>query len=302
MHYFGHDVRSCSFVAKCFAPGVTSSRLEVTRRELESAEAKRIAHHALIAPIEGVVKPAPKSEAAPDQEDVLAIIREYRSNGRNVFVLFSHLFYDTPVDDRSPSFNDMCDWIRATIEYFRNREDLLILKPHPVEVRYDYPEKTPDETLASFIRDAVPDLPANVVLLPPRLFTLRDLSAEMSCGLIWRSSVAIELSYLGIPCIVAGVAPYQALSLRYTQSALDYFEAIANWETIKVPESLRTEAARYAYCLKHFKHIRCDPLYYDCRREAYLWDRRAILRHLRGQPTGLSDLANKVLQECREGA
>jgi len=81
---------------------------------------------------------------------MINLITDYRSNGKNIFVLFGHLFYDVGVDDSSFSFPDMSTWIRETILYFKDSEDLLLLKPHPVETL-----KETDETLYSFAKPLI---------------------------------------------------------------------------------------------------------------------------------------------------
>ena len=137
----------------------------------------------------------------------------------------------------------MCEWIIETIKYFRGKEDLLLLKPHPAEFLTEQPKRTPNETLASFLRDT--ELPENILLLDIHQFSIKDLSPFISCGLIWRSSVAMELTFLEMPCIIAGNPIYRILDLSYAKNQEHYFNMIEQSHLTTVAEEQQLDIGTY---------------------------------------------------------
>jgi len=167
-------------------------------------------------------------------------------------VLFAHLIYDRPYDDRGYAFQNMIDWIEQTIELFRARGDLLLIKPHPSERRLGEAK-----TKAASIRDCLAhvDLPGNVEILPPTAYNIPQISEKMDCGIIWRSTAFLELTVLGVPALVcAANGPYfDALGLRAPESLEEYQSALDALLTQPVPDELQLRAAAVIY----FLHRQC---------------------------------------------
>jgi len=179
-----------------------------------------------------------------EQLRVVDKIKHYKNRGGRVFVLFSHLFYDTVMDDSSCCFDDMCSWIRESISFFRDGKDLLVLKPHPVEISNSV--LSPNETLGSFLKSNDIVLSDNMLLLPARLFSLNDLVGFIDYGLIWRSSAALELAVHGVPCVIAGCPPFKSLGFCYAKDRDDYFRIVSNPDgLLSFDKGLGVDAARY---------------------------------------------------------
>jgi len=171
----------------------------------------------------------------------------------------------------------MCEWIIETIKYFRGKEDLLLLKPHPAEFLTEQPKRTPNETLASFLRDT--ELPENILLLDIHQFSIKDLNPFISCGLIWRSSVAMELTFLEMPCIIAGNPIYRVLDLNYAKNKEHYFNMIEQSQLIKVTEEQQLAVGTYLYMLvNQHVHIECIS-YSDVRK--FHWNIKALRKYLK---------------------
>jgi hypothetical protein len=247
----------------------------------------------LVAPISNAIEKQIYAKPPENQKDILAIIEQYKGQGRKVFVLFSHLFYDTPVDDGSPAFEGMCSWIKETIHYFNESEDLLLIKPHPAEFIEDDPQKTPTETLKSYLSDI--SLYANIIMLDPHQFTIKDLSPSITCGLIWRSSVAMELTYLGVPCIIAGFPVYNALDLYYAESKEHYFQMMEHAHDLEANESQQRDVAKYLYLLMH-KHIEVESILYDKSLRKFYWNKKELLRTLKDGNENIQQIVNLMLQ------
>ena len=292
--YFGQHTLKDSYVT---CSNLTKAKLPfglvISRDELAGIAEEKIDLDKLYKPLSNAVEKKIYSEIPINQESVIQTIHGYKSRGRKVFVLFSHLFYDTPVDDESPAFNGMCDWINETVKYFAGKEDLLLIKPHPSELRKDLPKKAPNETVASFLRDT--RLSKNIIILEPRLFAIKDLSPLMSCGLIWRSSVALELTFLGIPCIIAGKPYYTELNFSFASDKEDYFRMIKQSHEIQVTDKQRIDVAKYVYLLES-KHVHADCISYDTTLRKFYWNRRALRNFLKNSNENIKSLVENILQ------
>ena len=292
--YFGqHHLRESFITYSNLTKAKVPFGLVISRDELAVIAEEEIDLHKLYRPLSNAVEKKIYSEIPANQEKIIQTIQAYKSRGKKVFVLFAHLFYDTPVDDESSAFNGMGDWIKETVEYFRGKEDLLLIKPHPSELRKDLPKKAPNETVASFLHDTT--LSENIIILEPRLFTVKDLSPFISCGLIWRSSVALELTFLGISCIIAGKPYYTELNFSFASDKEDYFRMITQSHKIQVTDKQKIDVARYVYLLES-KHVHVDCISYDTKFRKFYWNRRALKNFLKNGNENMQLLVENILK------
>ncbi len=293
MSYFGQHHQRASYV---YSSNLTNSKVEVglsvSKDELTGFDEQGLELGKLINPVSNALTKDMDYVPSDRQREIIKIIEDYKGRGRKAFVLFPHVFYDTPVDDKSEAFNDMCEWIMETIKYFGEKDDLLLIKPHPAEFIKDQPKKTPTETLASFLSDT--ELPENTIILKRDLFSIKDLSAFITCGLVWRSSVGMELTFLGIPCIIAGIPPYGALDLIYAKDKENYFHMIEQAHTLQVTDKQKIEVATYLYLLEN-KHIYVSCIEYDQELGGFYWNRKALRKYLKKGNKEIESIVENML-------
>jgi capsular polysaccharide export protein len=287
-HHFRESYITCSNLTKAN----TSFGWSVLKEELEEFDAQNIDLHKLLKPVANALEKDIYFKIPENQKKVIKTIEDYRSLGKKVFVLFSNLFYDIPIDEKSPAFHGMCDWIKETVRYFYGKEHLLLIKPHPAEIRKDIPKKNPNEKLDSFLSNI--ELSENVILLEPRLFTVKDLSPYMSCGLIWSSSVAMELVFLGMPYIIAGSPYYNILDLNFAKDKEHYFRMIEQSHEIKVTEKHKINVARYLYLIEN-KHVHIDCISYDMKMRKIYWNRKALKKYLKNGNQTIKSVVENML-------
>jgi len=136
-HHFRESYVTCANLTKT----KMSFSFAVSRENMKNYDSNKIGLDELSKPISNAIKKNVYDTSAKSQKDVIEKMKKSRSQGEKVFCLFAHLFYDTPVDDRSASFAGMCEWILETIRHFSEKEDLLLIKPHPVEFVKNEPKK-----------------------------------------------------------------------------------------------------------------------------------------------------------------
>lgn len=292
--YFGYHLRESNIVSSNLTKSKKQSRIVINNNEFEQIKNKYDSEK-IISEARKIVKEPLKKNFNTEQKKVLELINKYKKSGKNVFCLFTHLFYDTPIDDSSPFFKNMCEWIKDTIAFFKKREDLLLLKPHPVEIRPDYPWKEPNETLSSFLKAENIDLSENIILLEPRLFGLNEIAPFTDCGLIWRSSAAMELAFYNIPCIIAGSPLYKILKFYYPRDKNNYYNLINNLRELNVTEKLKLDVSRYIFAIKE-KHIYIKLIAYDKKMRTNYLDKNKINYYLKNGDNKINILLEDLIK------
>ena len=293
IYYFGkHHIRESYITSENLTQTKLAAAFTVSRDEMSAFDDNAVEFDELAKPISNALAKNIYDKAPESQQNIIKMIKTYQSQGKNVFCLFAHLFYDTPIEDSSTAFHSMCEWISETVNYFKDKDDLLLIKPHPAEFIEGEQQKKPNETLASFLSDTV--FPENILTLEPHQFAVTDLSSLINCGLIWRSSVGMELSFLGVPNIIAGTTIYNSLDLNYAKNKEHYFHMIAHAAEIKVPEQQKKDVAKYLYLLER-KHIKIDSISYNQDFRKFYWNRKELLQYLESGSKNISSIVEASL-------
>jgi hypothetical protein len=122
-------------------------------------------------------------------------------------VLFTNITWDSAVLGREDAFASIHAWLDAAVDVFAARpDDRLIIRVHPAEVRL--PGKPAREPLGDYIRGQ-PPLPPNVSVVdaadPQSSYPLMEMC---DVGLVYTSTVGLELALRGKPVVVAGRTHY----------------------------------------------------------------------------------------------
>ena len=134
-----------------------------------------------------------------EAEAVRQRVLKHRASGGSVACLFGKIMYDIWMDDPSgPAHSNMIDWLNHTIEAVCNTDTLLLIKPHPNEVKQHIAR--PNEFFTDLIQR---DLPDNVIVLDHKWFNLIDMVELIDFGLVWAGTASLELQARGVPVVVA---------------------------------------------------------------------------------------------------
>lgn len=194
------------------------------------------------------------------EEDLRAIARELGVDfAKPCIGLLTNVVWDAQLHYPANAFPGMLEWLIETIEYFRSRPDLqLVVRVHPAEIRGAIPSR---QLAVDEIRRAVPDLPANVVVIPPES-RVSTYAAMLQCNavIIYGTKTGVELTSVGKPVVVAGEAWIRNKGLtRDAATREEYFRILDGLPLAEATLDAATvqRARRYAY---HFFFRRMIPV------------------------------------------
>jgi capsular polysaccharide export protein len=181
--------------------------------------------------------------------DVEARARETRARGGTVFAAFGKVLTDFAApDDRGHTFADLKEWLRFLVNTVAGTEHLLIVKPHPHELRPEVADPGTER-----LRDALPAvLPPNVVFLDHGAFNAFELAGIVDLGLVWNGTVAVEFPVLGRPIVAESVwaANDYPIGLDTLATRAAYAEVLAGRTTVSLSAETRRRAAAFLRFLR----------------------------------------------------
>ena len=171
-----------------------------------------------------------------------------RLKGVKYTVLFTNLNFDTAVLGRNPIFKSMLDWIEQVIRYWiqNNIEMILVVRVHPAELKLT---SASSDFTGERIRNLVSGAANIIIYDADDQVNSYELIKNMDFGLIYSSTIGLEIAYHGKPLLVAGDAFYKNQSfVNFPLNTVEYFEILASFlagEFLNIPEINRV--LRYAY-------------------------------------------------------
>ncbi|MEY9200317.1 beta-3-deoxy-D-manno-oct-2-ulosonic acid transferase [Sinorhizobium sp. CCBAU 05631] len=217
--------------------------------------------------------------------------------GRKVIGVYGKILCDMAVPfDGGPGHENIADWLRHTVATAGSTSNLIVLKPHPHELR---PEIARDlnEYWLDLIGDM--DIPENVLILPHTGFNNQDLIKYLDLAVLWNGTSSLELCAQGVPVVMAshfGKHDYP-IELIYPESRSDYERIICadEWER---PDRQKMERA--ALLLKYMGTEEvCVPFTYSHRPVTNdpvgvpFWHMDEVEKFLRDGDPHISRLADK---------
>jgi hypothetical protein len=169
-------------------------------------------------------------------------------DNRPVVLLATNVLGDSLTLGRNLFSPSMEVWIEKTVRYFASRPDVqLIIRVHPGERLIRGP------SMMGVIERAAPDRPEHIHTIGPRDTTNSyDIMELASLGLVYTTTVGMEMAMRGVPVIVAGDTHYRRRGFTLNPSSWDEYFSILD-DVLKDPAAHRLtgdqiEAAwNYAY-------------------------------------------------------
>jgi len=167
---------------------------------------------------------------------------------RPIALLATNVVGDSLALGRQVFSKGMADWLEKTARFFAERPGVqLVVRVHPGELL------SAGQPSVEILESALPKLPDHVVVIPPESkLNTYDLMDLASFGLVYTTTVGMEMAMRGIPVIVAGRTHYRGKGFTLDpENWEDYFALIDRQLDGRVPTRLREDqvelAWRYAY-------------------------------------------------------
>ena len=167
---------------------------------------------------------------------------------RPVVLLCTNVVGDSLALGRQVFTAGMADWLAATTRWFgQHPQAQLIVRVHPGELLgAGHPS-------ADIVRQELPDLPAHVLVVPPESkINTYDLMELAHLGLVYTTTVGMEMAMAGIPVIVAGATHYRGRGFTDEPASMEeYLHALEARIAEPLGRRLAPEVSdlawRYAY-------------------------------------------------------
>lgn len=172
--------------------------------------------------------------------------KELGLDGRPVVLLATNVLGDSLTLGRNLFTQSMADWIAKTVKYYSNHpEAQLIVRIHPGERLMRGPSSQ------DVISRELPEIPNNIhVIGPQEKINTYDLMESADLGLVYTTTVGLEMAMRGVPVIVAGKTHYRDKGFTYNPISYEEYFAM-NEKLLKTPQRLTDHmidlAWRYGY-------------------------------------------------------
>ena len=146
-------------------------------------------------------------------------------DSRPIALLPANVLGDSLTLGRRIFSDSMTEWMIRTIEYFRKRSDVqFIIRIHPGEQIGWGP------SVFDILKEKFPTLLENIHLLPTDAdVNTYDLVNIADFGLVYTTTVGMEMAMIGLPVIVAGITHYRNKGFTLDVGSWDsYFETLNN--------------------------------------------------------------------------
>jgi hypothetical protein len=169
-------------------------------------------------------------------------------DSRPVVLLATNVLGDSLTLGRQVFSESMEEWISRTVQYFTGRPDVqLVIRIHPGEVL------THGQSMEDVVYHVLPTLPEHIRLIGAQeKVNTYDLVEVADVGLVYTTTVGLEMALQGLPVIVAGHTHYRQRGFTHDpESWVRYYKTIGSMledpASFKLSEEQVQLAWRYAY-------------------------------------------------------
>ena len=167
---------------------------------------------------------------------------------RPIVLLPTNVLGDSLTLGRQVFTKTLADWVSRTILYFIGRPDIqLVIRVNHGEIL------TREYSMLDVVKQTLPELPEYIHLIhPEEQINTYDLVSITDVGLVYTTTVGLEMALKGIPVIVTGQTHYRNRGFTYDpESWVEYFKLLGmileKPSQFKLPKDKIQLAWKYAY-------------------------------------------------------
>ncbi len=167
---------------------------------------------------------------------------------RPIILLAANVIGDSLTLGRAIFSKNMSEWLQRSLEFFAARDDLqLVIRVHPGE------RNLPGPSVADLVYDQFSELPAHFrVVAASDPINTYDLIQAADLGLVYTTTVGLEMAMSGLPAIVVGRTHYRGKGFTHDPQSWDEYltqlnECLSNLKAARLTEEQVEMAWHYAY-------------------------------------------------------
>ncbi|HSD29232.1 MAG TPA: hypothetical protein VLL75_18160 [Vicinamibacteria bacterium] len=152
-------------------------------------------------------------------------VAAFRQRPGPSFLLATNVVGDSSILRRDPIFRSQRAWVRQTVEFFRaHRGWSLVVRAHPDEA---WIRGKVAVRMGEVAREVAGDAPNVLVIGGDEDVSSYALMPGLTAGLVWISSIGVDMVARGIPVLAAARPKYHGLGIvEEPPHALAYFDAL----------------------------------------------------------------------------
>lgn len=169
-------------------------------------------------------------------------------DSRPVVLLATNVLGDSLTLGRQVFSQSMADWLSRTVQYFAGRPDVqLVIRVHPGE------QLTHGISMVDVVHQVLPRLPEHIRLIGPKdKMNTYDIIEVADLGLVYTTTVGMEMAMYGVPVIASGKTHYRGRGFTFDpDSWVSYFkllgQILAKPSAYRLSRSQVESAWEYAY-------------------------------------------------------
>jgi hypothetical protein len=153
-------------------------------------------------------------------------------DGRPVILLATNVIGDSLTLGRQIFSDSMTVWLERTLHYFAERNDIqLVVRIHPGE------QITKGPSVAELVRRELPQLPEHIHLVAAEAkINTYDLVEIADLGLVYTTTVGLEMAMSGVPVLVIGRTHYRGKGFTLDPDSWDAYFSLMD-QVIAQPQS-----------------------------------------------------------------
>ncbi|CCC41198.1 capsular polysaccharide export protein, LipB/KpsS family [Haloquadratum walsbyi] len=169
------------------------------------------------------------------------------SSKDHIVGIFSHLLWDGALAPKQSIYRNIFDWLSDIINIgAQNKNTHFVIKSHPAELI-----KGTDQSVGDWIEQTYDTLPSNFTFLPPDTdVNTYSLIRDLDAGIVYASTVGLEMAYHGVPVITGGYPPYHGFGVTHDpKNQAEFKTMVKNIKSLDCNKNMKKKAKRLAYLL-----------------------------------------------------
>jgi hypothetical protein len=170
------------------------------------------------------------------------------ADDRPVVLMCTNVVGDSLALDRQIFTHGMADWLAETVRGLATRPEVqLVVRVHPGEML------GAGHSSIEIVRQVNPELPPGVVVIPPDSeINTYDLIGLAHLGLVYTSTVGLEMAMFGLPVVVCGDTHYRGKGFTYDPASMpEYLAKVGSLLQDPLGRSLPPEQVELAWRYAH---------------------------------------------------